>query len=87
MDENGILYAFGSNCGVGGAIMFDADANATNPVYLGAYNGSYYHDGVVRGDTLWGAAVYKGRFEVVDVSNKIQYPVNGLAGNPQCILP
>lgn len=70
MDESGILYVFGSNAGIGGALMFDADSNATTPVYLGAYNGSYFHDGVARGDTLWGGAIYKGGFEVVDVSNK-----------------
>lgn len=76
IDEIGVMYAFGSNAGKGGALMFDVDSNATNPVFLGAYNGSYCHDGVARGDTLWGAAVYKGRFEVVDVSNK---------SNPQLI--
>jgi choice-of-anchor B domain-containing protein len=70
IDENGILYAFGSNAGIGGVLMFDVDANPTSPVYLGAYDSSYYHDGVVRGDTLWGAALLKGRFEVVDISNK-----------------
>ena len=71
IDENGILYVFGSNAGAGGALMFDVDSNATNPVYLGAYDGSYFHDGVARGDTLWGAAVYKGRFEAVNVTSKL----------------
>lgn len=82
VDENGVLYAFGSNCGKGGAIMFDVDVNPTNPVYLGAYNGSYYHDGVARGDTLWGAAVYKGRFEAVDVSNKANTQLMAWQGTP-----
>ncbi|MDZ7845902.1 MAG: choice-of-anchor B family protein [Owenweeksia sp.] len=70
IDENGVLYLFGSNLGVGGASMFDLDSSATNPPFLGAYNGSYYHDGVARGDTLWGAAINIGKFEVVDVSSK-----------------
>ena len=82
MDENGVLYVFGSNCGMGGALMFDTDSNATSPVYLGAYNGSYYHDGVARGDTLWGAAVYKGRFEAVDVSNKANTQLMAWQGTP-----
>ena len=82
VDEKGILYVFGSNAGIGGALMFDVDSNATSPVYLGAYNGSYYHDGVARGDTLWGAAVYKGRFEAVDVSNKSNTQLMASQGTP-----
>ncbi len=82
IDENGIMYAFGSNAGKGGALMFDVDSNATSPVYLGAYNGSYFHDGVARGDTLWGAAVYKGRFEVVDVNNKVNPQMIASQGTP-----
>ena len=69
IDEAGVLYLFGSNLGNGGAAMFSL-ANPTNPVFLGAYDGNYYHDGVVRGDTLWGAAINAGTFEVVDVSIK-----------------
>lgn len=70
IDENGVLYCFGSNVGVGGALMFDVAANPTNPPFLGAVNAAYYHDGVARGDTLWGAAIQSGIFQVVDVSNK-----------------
>ena len=29
----------------------------------------YLHDGMVRGDTLWGAAVYEGNFFAIDVSS------------------
>ncbi len=70
VDENGILYVFGSNLGNGGASMFDLNNDPKNPSFLGAYNARYYHDGVARGDTLYGAAIYAGEFEVVDVSNK-----------------
>ncbi len=70
IDENGVLYCFGSNIGVGGALMFDVATNPTNPPFLGAVNSVYYHDGVARGDTLWGAAIQNGIFQVVDVSNK-----------------
>lgn len=70
IDEQGILYCFGSNVGVGGALMFDLSQNPTNPTYVGIEDTYYYHDGVVRGDTLWGAAINNGFFSVVDVSNK-----------------
>ena len=70
IDENGILYVFGSNYSNGGAMIFDLVANPENPVFLGNYSGSYFHDGMVRGDTLWGGAIYNGHFSVVDVSNK-----------------
>ncbi len=70
IDENGILYVFGSNAGVGGALMFDLKPNPKNPLYLGAYNQFYFHDGVARGDTLWGAAILNGLFDIVNVNNK-----------------
>ncbi len=71
VDENGVLYLFGSNLGVGGAAMFDLTLDPNNPTFLGAYDGAYYHDGVARGDTMYGAAINIGKFEVVDVSNKM----------------
>lgn len=70
IDENGILYAFGSNVGAGGALMFDLKPDPTNPQFLGIFNDYYLHDGVARGDTLWGAAVYNGFFSAIDVSSK-----------------
>ncbi len=70
IDENGICYIFGSNYGNGGAIMLDLSASPTNPVELGVFDQHYLHDGMVRGDTLWGAAIYQGYFSVIDVSNK-----------------
>lgn len=82
IDENGVLYAFGSNLGAGGASMFDLTADPNNPVFLGAYDGQYYHDGVARGDTLYGAAIYIGKFEIVDVSNKTSPSVMGSKSTP-----
>ncbi|HRI29020.1 MAG TPA: choice-of-anchor B family protein, partial [Chitinophagales bacterium] len=70
IDENGIAYIFGSNYGVGGAIMIDVNANPINPPIVGIYNQRYVHDGFVRGDTLWTAEIYAGRFAVIDVTNK-----------------
>lgn len=82
IDENGVLYLFGSNLGVGGATMFDVATDPENPSLLGVYNGNYYHDGVARGDTLWGAAINAGIFEVVNVSNKTNPMVMGSHATP-----
>ena len=70
IDENGILYIFGGNTGVGGAIMANLYPDPTNPVYLGIYTGNYIHDGYVRNDTLWACEIYQGRLTAIDVSNK-----------------
>ena len=70
IDENGILYVLGANFGGGGAMMFDLNDTPESPEYLGNYGGSYFHDAMVRGDTLWGGAIYNGEFAVVDVSDK-----------------
>ncbi len=70
IDENGFLYLFGANLGVGGALIFDLNTTPTNPTYVGAFDDFYLHDGVVRGDTLWGAAVLNGFFMPIDISQK-----------------
>ncbi len=70
IDENGICYIFGSNYSNGGAIMLDLSVSPTNPPELGVFDLHYLHDGMVRGDTLWGAAIYQGYFSVIDVINK-----------------
>ncbi|WP_417588607.1 choice-of-anchor B family protein [Owenweeksia hongkongensis] len=82
VDENGILYLFGSNIGVGGACMFDLVTDPENPTLLGVYDGNYYHDGVARGDTLWGAAIQVGIFEAVNISNKSNPVVMGSHATP-----
>ncbi len=76
IDENGVLFVFGANDATsnGGALMFDLVANPENPPLLGSFNNYYLHDGMARGDTLWGGAIYDGVFTVVDVSDK-QNPV------------
>lgn len=69
IDENGIAYLAGADFAKGGAFILDV----TNPYdvqYLGMYNEFYLHDCVVRGDTLWGGAIYAGSLVAVDVSDK-----------------
>jgi len=70
IDENGYCYIFGANNGVGGAIILNLNPNPENPIEAGRYNTYYLHDGMVRGDTLWGAAINDGFFTVVNVSTK-----------------
>ena len=70
IDENGILYIFGSDYGQGGAIMYDLNTNPEAPVELGVFDDYYIHDGFVRGDTLWASSVYDGFLGIVDVSDK-----------------
>jgi choice-of-anchor B domain-containing protein len=71
IDENGIMYLFGSNFPQSGVcILYDVATNPDTPQFLGTWSEHYLHDGMVRGDTMWGSAVYAGEFYVVDVSNK-----------------
>lgn len=67
-EEKAQLYLFGSNVGVGGALIFDLATDPTNPSLLGVFNDYYLHDGVSRGDTMWGAAVTSGFFLPIDIS-------------------
>jgi choice-of-anchor B domain-containing protein len=82
IDENGYLYLFGANVGQGGALIFDLNTSPTNPTYVGAFDDFYLHDGVVRGDTLWGAAVLNGFFMPIDVSQKSQPTISATQSTP-----
>jgi len=70
VDENGILYVFGSNVSSGGAVMFDLNTDPESPDFLGNYTTSYVHDGYVRNDTLWSSEIYEGWLAGVDVTDK-----------------
>ena len=82
IDENGVLYVFGANYGTGGALMYDLVANPENPPLLGVFNDYYLHDGMVRGDTLWGGAINDGVFTVIDVSDKQNPEIIGSHATP-----
>ena len=70
IDENGYAYIFGANTGNGGAIILDLTEDPMNPTLVGMFDDYYLHDGMVRGDTLWGSAIYAGVFSIIDVSDK-----------------
>jgi choice-of-anchor B domain-containing protein len=82
IDESGICYVFGSNVAKGGALLLDVATDPWNPEYLGIFNDFYLHDGMARGDTLWGAAIYRGFFAAVDVSDRANPQVIGTGFTP-----
>jgi choice-of-anchor B domain-containing protein len=82
IDEFGKLYIFGANSGSGGAIICDLTQDPMNPVELGRFNDYYLHDGMARGDTLWGAAIYQGVLAAIDVSNPANPQIMGSVNTP-----
>lgn len=70
IDENGKCYLYGASGfpGGDGCVVLDLAPDPENPVYLGKSAVNYFHDGFVRGDTLWASAIYAGVLEVYDVS-------------------
>jgi choice-of-anchor B domain-containing protein len=69
-DENGYVHVFGSNRGVGGDQIFNANIDPMDPPFVGEVEEWYIHDGFVRGDTLWAGNIYDGWFSVWDISDK-----------------
>lgn len=82
IDEFGKLYIFGANNGNGGAIICDLTTNPMNPVELGQFDAHYLHDGMARGDTLWGGAIYSGLLIAIDVSNPANPTMLGTVSTP-----
>lgn len=88
IDENGVLYVFGASLpgipgnDASGALMFDLTQDPENPTYLGVFNEHYLHDGMVRGDTLWGSAIYAGKLFAIDISDKANPVILGGISTP-----
>ena len=70
IDENGYAYIFGADTGNGGAVILDLNNDPMAPTLAGVFDDYYLHDGMVRGDTLWGSAIYAGVFSVINVADK-----------------
>ena len=72
IDENGYAYIFGADdeSSNGGAVILDLNNDPMNPTLAGEFDDYYLHDGMVRGDTLWGSAIYAGVFSVINVTDK-----------------
>ena len=82
IDETGKLYIFGANSGNGGAIICDLTEDPMAPVELGRFNDFYLHDGMARGDTLWGGGIYMGVLAAIDVSNPASPVLMGTVSTP-----
>jgi len=82
IDETGKMYIFGADNGSGGAIICDVSESPMEPVELGRFNDYYLHDGMARGDTLWGAAIYQGELLAIDVSNPSNPSIMGSVNTP-----
>ncbi len=82
IDETGKMYIFGADNGSGGAIICDLTEDPMNPVELGRFDTYYLHDGMARGDTLWGAAIYAGNLLAIDVSNPSSPDIMGSVSTP-----
>ena len=67
--DNGFLYLYGSNIGIGGVVFLGLN-DPWNPTYLGKYDERYVHDGYVSGDTVWASHIYDGIFTAIDASDK-----------------
>ena len=66
---DGYAYIFGANVDAGGCRILDL-ADPENPVEVGSWEVSYFHDGYVKNDTLYGCGIYNGSLYIVDVSDK-----------------
>ena len=82
IDENGVCYIFGSDYSNGGAIMLDVATDPMNPIELGVVTNYYLHDGMARGDTLWGSAVNNKIMVAIDESDKGNTGKVGTKGTP-----
>ena len=82
IDEYAKLYIFGANNGGGGAIICDLTQDPMDPVELGRFSEYYLHDGMARGDTLWGAALYQGVLAAIDVSDPSSPQIMGTVSTP-----
>lgn len=80
IDEFGKAYVFGGNINAAnpfetesGALILDVTQvnleQGVLPTKLGLFSDFYLHDGMARGDTLWGSAIEEGNFFVIDVSD------------------
>lgn len=82
IDENGYCYVFGADYGAGGAIILNLNNNPMQPEEVAVIDDYYFHDGFVRGDTLWFGAVYDGISGMIDVSDKNNHVIMGTWDTP-----
>jgi len=67
---DGYAYIFGASSGNGGCRILDLATDPENPVEVGYWETTYFHDGYVKNDTLYGSGIYNGSLYIIDVSDK-----------------
>ena len=68
IDADGYLYIIGA--GGYDLWIYELTYHPANPVLVGTWDGEYFHDIEVYNNKLYGAAIYSGRFYILDVSDK-----------------
>ena len=67
---DGYAYIFGANTSSGGCRILDLTTNPEKPREVGSWETTYFHDGYVKNDTLYGSGIYVGTLYIVDVTDK-----------------
>lgn len=68
--EGQYLYLNGGNASSNGGIRIVDLANPTTPVQRGQYSTRYVHDSFIRNDTIYAAAMFSNRYDIINASNK-----------------
>lgn len=83
IDDAGTLYTFGGpGSGRRGVVMVDLVSDPWDPTVVGYNDQFYLHDGYVRNDTLYGAAMFDDGIVVYDVSNPANITILGSFDTP-----
>ncbi len=68
-NDDPFVYVIGTSAGQGVHIIDVSDP--ANPIEVGGYFPGYYiHDIHVKGNRIYAAAIYEGKFDIVDISDK-----------------
>lgn len=70
IDEKGRCFIFGATGfpGGGGCVVLNLEPDPENPTFYGNAGWPYFHDGFVRNDTLYAAAIYEGFFGLFQIN-------------------
>jgi choice-of-anchor B domain-containing protein len=66
--QGSYIYVHGTNPDAGangGTMIFDVSIDPTRPKFVGQWTGRYVHDGTIRNDTLYAAAINNGQLDIV----------------------
>jgi choice-of-anchor B domain-containing protein len=71
IDEKGKCFIYGATGypGGGGCVILNLEPDPANPTYFANIGWPYFHDGFVRNDTLYAAAIYEGYFGLFQIND------------------